>query len=275
MKKGYVVHLMDVKAFENEETFESCLSLVSEYRRNKVNRLRGHRDKVSSLAAGVLLSYCLKKYANIDETTVKFSVTKAGKPSIVDDEDTQYRLDDTSFGGDAFCASKYSCGESDIQFSISHTDKYVAVIVADRPCGVDVEAVRSFPDSIVKRIFSDKDIEIIRQKREVDESGSTGADMYSIKVWTRREAYSKMTGSGILMQDRLQKKVMEDDYMSESGVTLWNLQNQRDKNTAWNNKSKDFTYCLAVCVQGRAEKLQEIEALDSRQVAEEFCADRS
>jgi hypothetical protein len=68
---------------------------------------------------------------------------------------------------------------------------------------------------------------------------------------------------------------MEDDYMSESGVTLWNLQNQRDKNTAWNNKSKDFTYCLAVCVQGRAEKLQEIEALDSRQVAEEFCADRS
>ena len=183
----YRAYIMDTDAFEDDEIYGRCLDRVSGYRRSKVERLRRREDRKSSLAAGLLLSYALKEYAGIDEYSLDYTCNKSGKPFA-----------DT--------------GDIDVQFSISHTEGCVAAVVGCDVCGIDVERVRKIPDSIVNRIYYEGD-------RHIIETGGH-PEMYGTCVWTRREAYSKMTGTGILMNDEAQQLVMDDEYMAGLQIEL-------------------------------------------------------
>lgn len=207
----YLLYIMDTKAFESDEEFERRLERVSEYRRSKVVRLRRREDKNASLAAGCLLSYALRQYAGIDERRVTYTNNKTGKPSIIENYDEQYRLGGNVPGTDSICASAYRNDNTDIQFSISHTEGCVAAVVGRNACGIDVERVRRIPDSIVRRMYSRDDAYRISQM----EKNGDRVDEYSTCVWTRREAYGKMTGKGLLISDPDQMMVMDDRHMYE------------------------------------------------------------
>lgn len=216
----YLLYVMDTKAFEDDAEFERRLGMVSEYRRNKVLRLRRREDRNASLAAGCLLSYALKQYVGIDERRAAYTKNKAGKPFIIENYDEQYGLGRETPGADHMCASAYRNDNTDIQFSISHTEGCAAVAVGRNVCGVDVERVRRIPDSIVNRMYSKEDAERISRI----EDGGQKADIYSTYVWTRREAYGKMTGTGLLMSDLDQKMVMNDGYMADRHAVLTNYE---------------------------------------------------
>ena len=102
----------------------------------------------------------------------------------------------------------------DIQFSISHTEGCVAAAIGSEPCGIDVERVRRIPDSIVNRMYSDEDKKCVMS--------CAHPEIYSTCVWTRREAYSKMTGTGILMKDEEQQMVMDNAHMEKKNIWLGN-----------------------------------------------------
>lgn len=182
---GYRAYIMDTGAFADDGIYGRCLDAVSEYRRCKVERLRRRDDRNASLAAGILLAHALRECAGIDERLVTYEKNKAGKPFI-----------------------------KDIQFSISHTEGCVAAAIGSEPCGIDVERVRRIPDSIVNRLYSDEDKKYVMS--------CARPDIYSTCVWTRREAYSKMTGTGILMKDEEQQKVMDNRHMAEKNIWLGN-----------------------------------------------------
>ena len=75
-----------------------------------------------------------------------------------------------------------------VHFSVSHSGELFAFIAADRPVGIDIQARKgSNADKIAERYFSD------REKEYVKENGEAGF----FTVWTRKEAYSKLTGEGI------------------------------------------------------------------------------
>ena len=182
---GYRAYIMDMEAFADDETYGICLEKVSEYRRSKVERLRRREDRNASLAVGILLAHVLRECAGIDERLVKYEKNKAGKPFI-----------------------------KDIQFSISHTEGCVAAAIGSEPCGIDVERVRRIPDSIVNRLYSDEDKKCVMS--------CAHPEIYSTCVWTRREAYSKMTGTGILMKDEEQQMVMDNAHMEKKNIWLGN-----------------------------------------------------
>lgn len=254
MGRNSRIYIMDTKIFEDDDVFGRCMKRVSAYRREKVSRLRFRGDKNASLAAGVLLSYALREYAGIDEHACTYVKEKGGKPYIVCGSDAQYRLDSTSFGGDSFCAMAHRQNVSEVQFSLSHTDGLVGVIVGDVPCGIDAERVKVFPESIVNRIFSDKDREMALS---FEDDGDR--DRYCARVWTRREAYGKLTGDGVLMNDEAQKRVMDDEYMGSRGVYLQNIDiNTKDGSLSpafgiedsrrVEPSSAGFDYVVAVCI---------------------------
>jgi phosphopantetheinyl transferase len=182
---GYRAYIMDTGAFADDGIYGRCLDAVSEYRRCKVERLRRRDDRNASLAAGILLAHALRECAGIDERLVTYEKNKAGKPFI-----------------------------KDIQFSISHTEGCVAAAIGSEPCGIDVERVRRIPDSIVNRLYSDEDKKIVMS--------CAHPEIYSTCVWTRREAYSKMTGTGILMKDEEQQMVMDNAHMEKKNIWLGN-----------------------------------------------------
>ena len=212
----YFVYTMDSTPFEQDELYGKCLELVSAYRKDKVQRLRRMEDRAASLAAGCLLSYALRVYAGIDEQQVVYIKNKSGKPAIIDNSDEQFGLGNKVDGADPLCAAAYRNIYSDVQFSISHTDGCVAVVIGKKACGIDVERVRRIPDSIINRMYSDEDSEQIKYI----ECKGKKADLYSTTVWTRREAYGKMTGTGLLMSDPDQKNVMQDEYMLKKHTRL-------------------------------------------------------
>lgn len=210
---------MDTEIFDDDDIFDRCMGRVSDYRRDKVMRLRFRNDKKSSLAAGVLLSYALGTYMGIDERACTYAAGEKGKPYIVCDKKDQ----------------------SSLHFSLSHTDGLVGVIVGSAPCGIDVESIKTFPDSIVERIFSVGD----RYKACLF-SNPYDRDSYCTRVWTRREAYGKLTGDGLLMNDETQRRVMDDEYMKSRGVMIQNLET-----------SQNDRYMAAACVYGSYEDFED------------------
>lgn len=76
-------------------------------------------------------------------------------------------------------------------FNLSHCNRYVAVGVnQDSPVGIDVECRRKVSPSLIKRVCSDEEQHIISQ--------SSDPDLEFLRLWTRKEAYLKYTGTGIV-----------------------------------------------------------------------------
>lgn len=101
-----------------------------------------------------------------------------------------------------------------VHFSLSHSGEYFLCIVADRPVGIDVQERKgSNAAKIADRYFSDD------EKEYVKENGENGF----FTVWTRKEAYSKLTGEGLAEiirgTDVLSRDDVEfTDFKLEDGV---------------------------------------------------------
>jgi len=71
--------------------------------------------------------------------------------------------------------------------SISHCDGYLYLCLAEGPIGCDVEMIRRIPvNGGLKGFFSEADLAAIREAEQPEEQ--------LIHIWTRREAYAKLTG---------------------------------------------------------------------------------
>jgi 4'-phosphopantetheinyl transferase len=84
--------------------------------------------------------------------------------------------------------------DTEVQFSISHTQDLVAVAVTvGASIGVDLEAISPHLDLIelAERIFSEEDLAVFQAHAK----GEKLAAFY--RAWTRKEAYLKARGEGI------------------------------------------------------------------------------
>lgn len=87
--------------------------------------------------------------------------------------------------GKPFFVGKYE----DLNFSISHSGEYYAVVFSDYPCGIDVQEIKAGgkPGSlgkIAQKYFTKEEMSYIK----------SDADFF--QIWTAREAYGKMVGDG-------------------------------------------------------------------------------
>jgi len=75
-----------------------------------------------------------------------------------------------------------------VYFNLSHTGDFTIVMVGEAPCGIDIQILdkRDFL-KISNRFFNDN------EKEYVKKYGKEGF----FRVWTHREAYSKLTGEGL------------------------------------------------------------------------------
>ncbi|MCQ2547997.1 MAG: 4'-phosphopantetheinyl transferase superfamily protein [Clostridia bacterium] len=69
-------------------------------------------------------------------------------------------------------------------FSVSHSGGYLALMVSDKPCGIDIELAKHRNwEALAKRFIKETSI-------------SSEAEFY--RAWVSKEAYGKMTGRGVL-----------------------------------------------------------------------------
>ena len=75
-------------------------------------------------------------------------------------------------------------------FSLSHTDRVVAVAVSDRPVGVDVEAVRRHREGLETHILTES------ERIELCGLDTDSSWEYIIKKWTQKESIFKVYKKG-------------------------------------------------------------------------------
>lgn len=103
---------------------------------------------------------------------------------------------------------------SGVHLSVSHGGNYFVCIIADKPVGIDVQEVRKVAaDKIAGRYFTEAEIKYMEENKE---SGF-------FVLWTRKEAYSKLTGEGLAEvikgTEVLERRDVEfTDFQLEDGV---------------------------------------------------------
>ena len=158
----------------NELNIEDISGRVSKERLNRAEKFKNEIDKKRSIAVEYLLNEMLDElYDGI--TPVELLYDKNGKPHI---------YEDASEGGLE--------GTDLVQFSLSHSGDYVACIISDVPCGIDIErhSERRDYEKIAKRICTDRELVNITNRE----------DFY--QLWTLKESVMKAVGLGLALDMR-------------------------------------------------------------------------
>lgn len=77
-------------------------------------------------------------------------------------------------------------------FSISHCKQGIAVAVSDTPIGIDIETIRPLNEGLVHKAMN------LQEQAQIATAANPAQEF--IRLWTRKEAYVKMQGTGIISE---------------------------------------------------------------------------
>lgn len=158
------VYIMNVGELSDEKLFSLAYNSVFDERKRKTDKYRFEKDKRLSLGGGLLLKYALSK-AGYNICSPEFAYGENEKPYLKD---------------------------SDIYFSISHSEDYAICAVSDAEIGCDIEKIKDVDLKIAEKFFTPSEYESIL--KEPDENGRQ--DMF-FRCWTLKESFMKATGLGM------------------------------------------------------------------------------
>ncbi|HBC28390.1 MAG TPA: hypothetical protein DC006_01645 [Prevotellaceae bacterium] len=76
-----------------------------------------------------------------------------------------------------------------LHFSMSHCRQAVGCLLAEKPCGLDIESIRAPKPTLVRRTMNTEEQERIM--------GSAAPEVEFTRLWTCKEAVFKLLGTGI------------------------------------------------------------------------------
>ena len=153
------VYIFDINNFDGNksrlemELSKQILSFISKYKLED--------DYLRSLIAWYLLKKYIKDDFFIDLNEENIVLNEMGKPYI----------------------------ESEVYFNISHSNNFVAVIISESECGIDIEVYdkkRNW-EVLKKNILTESELNSINDNVDI------------VKYWSIKEAYFKMLGTGITL----------------------------------------------------------------------------
>lgn len=152
---------------EWEDRHSEMLPVLSVERRERIAHYRFSSDKLLSLYSAVLVRYAIDRAGVLPDSC---------RP--------------TFSGG---INEKPFCNEAAfLDFSISHThDAVLCGTTSIGKIGVDLEPLRVAPFETMKIVFHDNEIVEIS-------SHNLESDLRFFKMWTRKEAYTKCIGTGLV-----------------------------------------------------------------------------
>lgn len=171
MKEVLHLYCCDVSK-QTDEEFLKMYQLSDKQRQEKADRLKHLPSKKLSLAAGMLARVSIAQKLNLRPEDISFRNHKGGKP--------------------------YAEG-LDIHFSLSHSGNLAVCAISDKPVGIDVEQNKKANFNVARRCFTKAELQYVL-------SGKEKSQQRFFEVWTKKEAYVKLLGTGI--QDFLKFNVV-------------------------------------------------------------------
>lgn len=152
-------HIADL----SEEQTEKLINFLPEWRREQALRFRHLQGRKECAVGYIELLRGLREQFGI-KAKPTFAYNEHGKPFLPE--------------------------HPDIHFSISHCKEAVGCFVSNRPCGLDIERIRTAKEDLVRHTMSPE---------ETDEIfSSKWPDIAFTRLWTQKEAVLKLKGTGLV-----------------------------------------------------------------------------
>ena len=146
----------------SEQEIARLLTLVSPQRREQALRY-----------THIFGQYCcLKSYELLTALLASTPYTLHSTPSFLYNEHGAPYLEDGPY------------------FSISHCKQGIVVAVSETPIGIDIEAIRPLNEGLVQKAMNPQE--------QAQIVAAANPEQEFIRLWTRKEAYVKMLGTGII-----------------------------------------------------------------------------
>lgn len=153
----------------SDDEYKKAYDNLSEVAKMRVDRYKRDDDKKRSLLAQMLL----KKLMVENHIDAQLSYEENGRPVF---ENSEYFL------------------------SLSHSGDVAFSAVSKSPVGIDVEKIRPISISLINRVCVDEEkAYVLSEYMVTDEKNINDPDVLKrfFEIWTAKEAYFKMKGSGI------------------------------------------------------------------------------
>lgn len=215
-----IKELLD-ESVKRELTEEACKKLDRE-RLRKLETIRSERKRAESIGAGLLLQLGLQEGIAVYTSASRTSTEKASKNTAQDASEKASEKTAENAAQDAFVQSvtvsqvlarlkapmepeylysekgKPYFKEIPLFFSLSHSGEYVFCAFSRQELGADIQFQRSgikleAEERIVRRFFSESE-----QKTWQHCVTKKEQEQLFYKLWTRKEAYGKLNGEGII-----------------------------------------------------------------------------
>ena len=152
-----------------DDDYEKAYENLSGVAKKRVDRYKRDDDRKRSLLAHMLL----KKLMNENNISAQLLYEENGRPVF---ENNEYFL------------------------SLSHSGEVAFSAVSETPLGIDVEKIRPVSKNLVNRVCVDEEKDyVLGDFSLTDEKEICDPDVLKrfFEIWTAKEAYFKMIGSGI------------------------------------------------------------------------------
>ena len=176
IRGGVFVYLL-VNDGGNESVSECDLSGFPKERADEILNSKNEKVRRQKVAVWKLLLFAAKEIYGSDADEIRFEKTPGGKWIC-----------------DKFC------------FSLSHTFGASAVVIAEKPCGVDVEYAPKFFEKCAYKPF------IASFLKQIGENESLNAGD-ALKLWTQKESVYKRAGSGVFSPKKID--VQNENVLTE------------------------------------------------------------
>jgi 4'-phosphopantetheinyl transferase len=200
-----------------ENIYLSFLNKIRDDKREKIKRFKFRQDALRSLSGEALLRYALQKYYDVEYKKEIIEENEFGKPYLINKQ---------------------------ISFNISHSGNWSALVCFENDAGIDIEKLEEPPYEIMKKTFTQKEIEQIENKdQQVKER-----QFY--KIWTLKESYIKMIGQGL----SLPLDSFSIDITDKNKITV-DDSNRQSTDVQLKLFSPDAEHIAAVCLRNYDKKI--------------------
>lgn len=178
------IYAVDCTPLLDEAAVADALPYLDDKRRSRIRRLRVPLKRAQCVAAGLLLTKVLGK----DGVAPDLAYGENSKPYLADKTNTH--------------------------FSITHSDKWVFLAVADCEIGIDAQMPHKVCPRLAARSTSPEELVWVKEN----------TDPHFTRLWTMKEAYLKYTGTGLSVPIReITIPVPPADGYDEENNCYWAL----------------------------------------------------
>lgn len=225
--KDIYLYYAKIADYEAESVVQKWLPQMEERRRKQLLSVNNPKVRARSLAAGVSLRLALGEKLGLSDTEpLQIKYGEAGKPYLAD--------------------------YPDMHFNLSHSGAYVCCGISNAPVGVDIQQYQEMKARIAERFFTEQDNQMLQELEQVSGRYEEWKRLF-FRIWSIREGYLKLTGSG------LSRDLDSFEIDWEQGA-IWEREVGKAAPAAWFWSGERFDgYSVCVCSKEKELRVEEKE----------------